>query len=304
MSDILDGMENEFTFHAQLERNDIRVEEKLKLLEANPGIRFNAPNIKFGEGRQSRVSALEIVKTDTVTKVIWKRCGVEKKLTKEESQDLCRRIVPYRENLKAFGWNVPEVFYSESVNVGNENVIFSYEQLIESVDVERMFKDEKTAHFERLSVIQKIIQTLTNSAHEKLIKKHYENYSLSYLPYGIDLKLANVILDTQGKLFFVDFFGPKELNEDGSWKNYVTKLDSLPEENLKVICATREGSVLRMIKLALQYLPKSVNVDVYKKHFIDIISLSLLPEEEKETILCEIENNFPLLEMVYEEYRV
>lgn len=297
-------MENEFTFHAQLERNDIRVEEKLKLLEANSEITFNTPNIKFGEGRQSRVSALEIVKSDTVTKVIWKRCGVEKKLTKEESQELCRRIAPYRENLKDFGWNVPEVFYSESVELPDENVVFSYEQLIESVDVERMFKDEKTAHFERLSVIQKIIQILTNPHHQKLNKKIYGNYSLSYLPYGIDLKLANLILDAKGQLFFVDFFGPKELNENGSWKNYLTKLDSLPEENLKVICATREGCILRMIKLALQNLPKNVEVDTYRRHFIDIISLSSLPEEEKETILTEIENNFPLLDMVYEEYRV
>lgn len=297
-------MENEFSLHTQLERNDIRVEEKLKLVESNPGIIFNTPCITFGEGRQSRVSALEIVKANMVTKVIWKRCGVEKKLTQEESESLCRHILPYRENLKAFGWNVPEVFYSESVCLTNEHVVFSYEQLIESVDVERMYKDEKTAHFERLSVLQKIIHILTNSHHQNLDKKKYGNYMLSYLPYGIDLKLANLILDAKGKLFFVDFFGPKELQKDGSWKNYLTKLDSLSEENLKVICATREGSILRMVKLALQYLPKNIEVDVYKKHFIDIISSSSLPDEEKETVLNEIENNFPLLGMVYEEYRV
>lgn len=297
-------MENEYTLHIQLERNDVREEEKLKLLESNPNISYNIPNIKFGEGRQSRVSALEIIKQNTTTKVIWKRCGTNKKLTKEESVELCSCITPYRETLKYFGWNVPEVLYSESVKLVDEHVIFSYEQLIEAVDVERMFKDSGTAHFERLSVIQKIVQTLTNTYHQKLNRKTYESYTLSHLPYGIDLKLANIILDTQGKLHFVDFFGPKELQADNSWKSYTTKLDSLTEDNLKIICATREGCILRMIKLALQYLPKDINSDTYLNHFVDIIMLSSLPNEEKELIVNEIKNKFPLLDKVYEEYKV
>lgn len=297
-------MENEYTLHTQLERNDIRPEETLKLIEQNPNIQYRTPNIKFGEGRQSRVSALEIVKKDTVTKVIWKRCGIDKKLTEDESHELCSRLSPYRETLKKFGWNVPEIYYSESVQLDDEHVIFSYEQLIEAVDVERMFKDEHTAHFERLAVLQKIISTLTNRQHEQLEEKTYGTYILSQLPYGIDLKLANVILDSQGKLHFVDFFGPKELLDGGSWKNYTTKLDSLSQENLKIICATREGCILRMVKLALKHLPDTTDKEVYLGHFIDIVTLSSLPDREKKFIVDEIAGDFPMLDKVYKEYQV
>lgn len=297
-------MENEYKLHTQLERNDVREEEKLKLLERSPNISYRIPNIKFGEGRQSRVSALEIVKKDTITKVIWKRCGVEKRLTKEESEKLCVCIAPYRETLKDFGWNVPEIFYSESVELGDESIIFSYEQLIEAVDTERMFKDENTAHFERFAVIQKIVQTLTNASHQKLEREIYGEHTLSQLPYGIDLKLANLILDNKGQLHFVDFFGPKELEPDGSWKSYTTKLDSLSPDNLKIICATREGCILRMIRLALQYLPKDMKTEVYMSHFIDIIEFSSLPDEEKRLIVGEIKSGFSLLDKVYEEYKV
>ena len=297
-------MENEFTLHTRLERNDIREEEKLKLIEQNPNIQYRAPNIKFGEGRQSRVSALEIVKKDTVTKVIWKRCGIDKRLTESECQELCSRISPYREILKSFGWNVPEVYYSEPVQLENEYVIFSYEQLIEAVDVERMFKDEHTAHFERLAVLQKIIQIITNNFHQKLELKRFGDYELTLLPYGIDLKLANLILDHQGTLHFVDFFGPKELKEGGSWKSYTAKLDSLSQDNLKIICATREGCILRMVKLALKNLPDTTNKELYLNHFLDIILLSELPRREKDFIVNEIKNDFPMLDKVYEEYRV
>ena len=297
-------MNLELQLHAQLERNDIREEEKLELVKRNPTVHFEIPSMTFGEGRQSRVSALEIKKENTTQKVIWKRCGVEKKLHKEEAENLCKRLTPYREVLRIYGWNVPNIFYSEVVEQESGYVVFSYEELIEAIDTERMFKEVSTAHFERLAVLQKIITTLTNKEHEHLLKKEYFGRTFSQLPYGIDLKLANLILDEQGSLHFVDFFGPKELTPEGVWKTYNTKLDSLSQEKLLVVCATREGCILRMLKLALRHLPHKDMTIVYFNHFKDIITHSPLPEYEKQYILQELENGFPLLTSVYEESKV
>lgn len=297
-------MNPEYTLHAKLERNDIRDEEKLILIKNNPSVRFQTPSITFGEGRQSRVSALEIIKEDSVRRVIWKRCGVEKGLTKEESEQLCSRLLPYRETLKYYGWNVPNIFYSEVAPQKREYVIFSYEELIEAVDTERLFKDSATAHFERLAVLQKIITTLTNNQHQNLKQKNYAHRQFSQLPYGIDLKLANLILDKNGELYFVDFFGPKEMTENNTWRTYTTKLDSLSQENLAIVCATREGCILRMLKLALRHIPEKKEFATYTRHFVDIISLSSLPETEKEYILKELKGNFPLLSTVYDENKV
>lgn len=297
-------MDKELKLHTQLERNDVQETEKLELIQRNPGVHFEIPSMKFGEGRQSRVSALEIKKGNTSRKVIWKRCGVEKKLQKEEAENLCKRLTPYREVLRIYGWNVPNIFYSEVVQQESDYVVFSYEELIEAIDTERMFKEVNTAHFERLAVFQKIITTLTNKEHEHLIKKEYFGRTFSQLPYGIDLKLANLILDAQGSLHFVDFFGPKGLTPQGTWETYSTKLDSLSQENLMVVCATREGCILRMLKLALRHLPHKDMTIVYFNHFKDIITHSPLPKDEKQYILQELENGFPLLTSVYEESKV
>ncbi len=298
-------MNPEYKLHAQLERNDIREEEKLELLKRNPNVHSETPSIIFGEGRQSRVSALEVIKNGSSSKVIWKRCGVDKGLTIQEAQELCARIQPYRETLKECGWNVPEVLYSEPISLTPKDaVIFSYEQLIEAIDTERMFKETDTAHFERLSVLQKIVQILTNSSHQNLEQITYLERSFSQLPYGIDLKLANLILDKNGCLYFVDFFGPKELNNDYTWKTYNSKLDSLSEENLSLVCATREGCILRMLKLALRNLPNTEDIPMYMGHFKDIITYSSLPQKEKGVIIEELEGGFPLLDKVYEEYKV
>ncbi len=297
-------MDKELKLHTQLERNDVRETEKLELIQRNPGVHFEIPSMKFGEGRQSRVSALEIKKGSTSRKVIWKRCGVEKKLLKNEAENLCEHLNPYREVLRAYGWNVPNIFYSEVVQQESDYVVFSYEELIEAIDTERMFKEISTAHFERLAVLQKIITTLTNKEHEHLVKKEYFGRTFSQLPYGIDLKLANLILDKQGSLHFVDFFGPKGLTPQGTWETYSTKLDSLSQEKLLVVCATREGCILRMLKLALRHLPHKDMTIVYFNHFKDIITHSPLPEDEKQYILQELENGFPLLTSVYEESKV
>ncbi|KKR70581.1 MAG: hypothetical protein UU13_C0003G0025 [Candidatus Nomurabacteria bacterium GW2011_GWB1_40_7] len=297
-------MKQEYKLHVQLERNDIREEEKLAFIKNNPGINFEIPPMIFSEGRQSRVSALEIIKDNAATRVVWKRCGVKKQLTIKEAKSLCLRLLPYREILKKYGWDVPNIFYSEAISIKDENVIFSYEELVNAADAERMFKDPETARFEKLAVIQKIIYTLTNEAHQNLEQKIYFGQSFSQLPYGIDLKLANLILDTNGNLYFVDFFGPKELDENYNWKIYNPKLDYLPQENLALVCATREGCILRMLKLALLHIQNIEEIAIYINHFKEIIIYSSLPKKEKEFILNELEKDFPLLKRVYEEQKV
>src|SRR3989344_3485377 len=234
-------MKQEYKLHVQLERNDIREEEKLAFIKNNPGINFELPPMIFGEGRQSRVSALEIIKDNAATRVVWKRCGVEKQLTIEEAKSLCLRLLHYREILKKYGWDVPKIIY-----------------------------------------------TLTNEAHQNLEQKIYFGQSFSQLPYGIDLKLASLILDTNGNLYFVDFFGPKELDENYNWKIYNPKLDYLPQENLALVCATREGCILRMLKLALLHIQNIEEIAIYINHFKEIIIYSSLPKKEKEFILNEL----------------
>ncbi len=296
---------DDFKLHSTLERNDVRVEEKLLLVKDNPAVVFTLPKMTFGEGRQSRVSALEIRKLDgTIRKVIWKRCGVSKSLTHDEATELCSRVSPYREVLKSYGWEVPQVYHSEPVVLDGESLIFSYEQLISVYDAERMFKDSNTMHFERFAVIKKVLQVLLNDKHQKLERKSLMGTELSVLPYGIDLKLGNCILDGAGVLYFIDFFGPKELTDSLEWKSYSTKLDSLSSESLKVICATREGCILRMLRLSLSYLPDHSQSDFYRKSFVEMIFTCDLPQIEKDFILNQIAADFPLLDIIYEEKKV
>lgn len=293
-----------YQLHAKLERNDITLSEKTFLLACNPLTSFSFPSISFGEGRQSKVSALEIKTPLSVRKVIWKRSGIDKKLDRTEANVFALSLHPYRETLLRYGWHTPEILYHEVVEDEGEYRIFSYEELILAADVERMFKEGGTTHFERFSVIQKTIATLTNHHHGSLSTLHTYGHTFHLLPYGIDLKPANLVLDHKGKLHFVDFFGPKELTEEGDWKTYSTKLDSLSKENLRLVCATREGCILRMLKLCLQQLPENCDKNYYKNSFAECILHSSLSEEEKRYIMSQVENNFPLLAKIYKEKEV
>lgn len=264
------------------------------------------PSHGISEGRQSRVSVLEYKADDQPRQVLWKRMGAGKGLSIEESSDLYSRLAPYKKKLETCGWTVPTLYYATPIEIDDETQIFSYEELITGGDGEFMVANREEPNFKKWFIIRSVLQTLANYPKQSLRRKIIAEQDVTLLPHGLDLKLANVVLNEQGKLYFVDLFGPKELTENGRWLNYMPKLDSLPEENLMAVTATREGAILRFYRLAEQLWSQNCDMksEIIRIGFREILANLNFPEQEKKFINSQLDANFSWLDKIYSEQQV
>jgi hypothetical protein len=285
----------------------VTAEEQQLLKEHEPLIAFRVlAGEGLSEGRQSRVSVLEYDRGHETYRVLWKRMGAGKGLTAAEAGDLHARLQPYRQDLIATGWQVPQLLYTTVTTLPEEQQIFSYEQFIPGGDGEKQLGNEREPNFRKWFLVDEVVRTLAQYPQETVRRAEVAGQELTRLPHGLDLKLANCVLEAgTNQLYFVDLFGPKELDERGQWLTFSTKLDSLPEEALLAVCATREGAILRCWRLAEQHWSNgSRSVEQLRQEFLARLPASALPEPEQRFIAKEIDAGYPWLDELYREYRV
>lgn len=265
-----------------------------------------APSHGISEGRQSRVSVLEYKVDDQPHQVLWKRMGAGKGLSLKEASSLYDRLTPYKKELETYGWTIPTLYYAKPIEINSETQIFSYEELITGGDGEFMVANREEPNFKKWFIVRSVLKTLANYPEQSLHRKMIAGQDVTLLPHGLDLKLANVVLNEQGKLYFVDLFGPKELSPDGHWLSYTPKLDSLPEENLMAVTATREGAILRFYRLAEKLWSQNCDMkqEKIRAGFREMLEDLTLPETERKFINSQIDSNFSWLDKIYSEQQV
>ncbi len=294
-----------FKIHTELFYPD---REELGILGKHENIKFSIISGEglISQGRQSRVSILEYEVDNFKQKVIWKRMGAGKGLTFVEADELRLRLAPYRDEIIKCGWMVPVLFYSEVVNCGDEFQIFSYEQFIPGGDAEKMVLNPQEPNFKKWFILRKVSNIIASYPIQEIKPTEIIGREVSLMPHGLDLKLANLVLDEAGQLFFVDLFGPKELGRDNSWRNYSPKLDSLSQEKLIAICATVEGSLLRLFRLIEEKWADigGLTSDKLRSDFIEMINSSGLSRKQVDFIRDEITDNYSWLDSIYKEESV
>jgi hypothetical protein len=273
------------------------------------------PHIEFTEvetpgvsqGRQSRVSVLEYDVKAEKHRVIWKRMGAGKGLSAPEAEEMNARLTPYRLALADFGWTLPKLFHHRVSKINGETQIFSYEEFIPGGDGESMVADDLVPQFRKWHMISETLQVLFRYP-EQLTTTELGGKQLHRLPVGLDLKLANVVLSaTNDELFFVDLFGPKEIDEEGKWLIYNNKLDPLPHDNLLAVCGTREGAALRFWRLARKtWFPteEKERRPELDREFLEHLSLLSPPQDELELIRDEVEAGYPWMDKLYKEHHI
>ena len=80
----------------------------------------------------------------------------------------------------------------------------------------------------------------------------------------------------------------------------------LSEETLLAVCGTREGALLRFMRLTERLWGQAGNheKEEIRNGMMDLIKNLDLPEKEKGFICSELDNNYAWLDKVYEETRV
>lgn len=232
--------------------------------------------------------------------------GAGKGLTPGESTGFNDELRPYRAELIAAGWNIPQLLYTRISALRNEHQIFAYEQFISGGDGEKMLADPTQPNFRKWYMVGEVVRTLCHYPPSSLVRAAIAGRTVTRLPHGLDLKLANVVLEqSTNRLYFVDLFGPKRLDDQGHWRSYSTKLDTLKPVGLKAVCATREGTILRCWRLAERYWSHGYrSPDQLRTEFIGQISQLPLPYEELRFVREEIEAGYPWLDGIYEEREV
>lgn len=294
-------------FELHSEAFDLSLDDEKLLKSHEPAVEFNViPYKGLSEGRQSRVSVLEYKTNNENRRVMWKRMAASKGLNLEEADSLHSRLIPYRRSLEYYGWHVPRLFYTGVVDRARGAQIFSYEELIPGGDGENLIKNKEEPNFRKWALVRMVLQVMSEYPRQSLKRLKIMEQELTLLPHGLDLKLANVVLDEKGRLYFVDLFCPKELDKEGNWLTFSKKLDLLPEDNLRAVCASREGAILRFLRLAeIKWLGMPcASTESLRDGFKEIVSSLNLPKAESDFILSEIESEYPWLTGIYSERKI
>ncbi len=301
-----DGSHGElYEAHAEL----VTSEELQLLKEHEPGVAFTivgAEEAGLSQGRQSRVSVLAYERGGEAFQVLWKRMAAGKGLDEAEATAMNDRLAPYRQALVTAGWQVPKLLYTRVGALPDEYQIFGYEQYIPGGDGEKLLANPNEPNFRKWFVLSEVIRTLYGYPAGSTHRGTVAGREVTQLPHGLDLKLANVVLEAPSNdLYFVDLFGPKELDEDGNWLIYSPKLDDLSPQSLRAVTATREGAILRCWRLAEEHWSDGYRtVEERRAEFLARLAQLGLPPAELSFIRSEVEAGYPWLDAIYREREV
>ena len=178
--------------------------------------------------------------------------------------------------------------------------------MITGGDGEFLISNREEPNFRKWHLLRAVVETLNKYPTAALHRQIVSGREATLLPHGLDLKIANVVLNETGKLYFVDLFGPKELDATGHWLSYTDKLDTLSEESLLAVCATREGALLRFYRLAEKLWHEQCGIEIaqLRQGFSQLLQSLSFPEPEKKMIMAELESDFSWLDSVYSERQV
>jgi hypothetical protein len=277
-------------------------------------LKFDEPQAEYQKldaqgisvGRQSRVEVLEFPLNGADSRVVWKRMGVKKGLSESEANSLHDRLRPYRRSLRNSGWNIPKLFQTRVIESGDEYQVVSFESYIPGGDGEYLAQDPLQPNFKKWFLLRSVLETLAEYDKETLTTQKVAGQVVTVMPHGLDLKLANLVVSPDNILYFVDLFGPKELTPELEWLTYTGKLESIAPENLKAVCATRQGAILRLYRLAEQTWVSSGSIakDELRDGLPGVLAQSGLPDHEIAFIVSEVTQDYPWLDDVYAEVAI
>lgn len=281
-------------------------EEKKAIERDEPTSPYTELTVKgISTGRQSTVRVVQFDSEPNA--IVIKRMGVGKKLTLDEATTFLERLRPYRWALRRSGWNVPKLFHTHvDVADNGEAHILSFEEYIGGGDGDYSSRSSAVPNYKKWFTIRSAVEILANYSKDSLSREIVSGRQVTKLPHGLDLKLANLVVGNDNRLYFIDLFGPKELRSDGEWLNYSTKLDSIAPEKLKAVTATREGAILRLLRLAEDAWVESgsISVEDFRQQVPALLRESQVPSVESAFIADEVASGYPWLRELYDESSV
>jgi len=206
-------------------------------------------------------------------------------------------LVEYQQSLMDSGWNIPKAIHGTVVELLGEHQIFWQEQFIEGGDGAVLLSDPQVPTCYKWHLVSEVMRTMYGYGHDAVRRHVFDGQELTALPHGLDLKPENVALQKYtDRLYVIDTFGPKLLDQDGEWLTYQPKLEDLPADSLRLVTATREGAILRFWRLASGCWDGSDDAA-----FLELLRTSQAPPDEMAFIQNQISQGYPWLDRIYTE---
>jgi len=240
-------------------------------------------------GKQSQVELLE--REYLKVPIIIKWIGVGKRLTYKEVTDLYIHLVDYRDILERNGWDVPRLHEVIIYKDKRAACMSVYEEYITGQRIDEIIKDSRTVR-RTWELFASLFLLL---ARQETIAVTMGNQQLHRLSYGVDLKPSNLVIDSAGKVYLVDTFGPKVIKPSGQWAAYSKKLEGIGKEPLMAVTATREGILLRFLRLVGIEDAKNATI----QRLWDCLHEAGIPPSEVKFVIDEVKNGYPWLDYLY-----
>lgn len=236
----------------------------------------------IAQGKQSTVFVIQVA---------VKQIGIDKGLSSQEAQYLVAQLYYYRRVLTQRGWRLPELYLTRTKKYENETRLTIYEQYIPGPSLTSIIAQQGMLQaIGHMASLLKLIYT------DHATAMRHGSTLLHRLDYGVDLKPDNVLLNkATNQLYLIDTFAPKTIRKDGSWHCYLKKLDNLSPNKLMIVTATREGILLRLLRLA--------GVRQGTREYFAVLrllcSLNTMSQSEYQFITSEISRNYTFLDSIY-----
>ncbi len=248
----------------------------------------------IGRGRQSQVELTERGHMGMPT--VIKKMGVGRQLSYEEARCLHAQFYVYRDILKLSGWSIPDVYDAALCGEKDGLYIRTYEEYIDGQSVSEVMYGGFDVADKKWEICGQLFSLLSQ---QRGVPWAVGNKLLHRLPYGVDLKPDNLVLDSGGRVYLVDIFGPKTIDDRGRWVSYARKLERLDEVSLMIVTATREGAILRFLRLAARGCPVGFAETEAIARLRDCLLAVGISSGESEFIVNEVSRGYPWLDELY-----
>jgi len=244
-------------------------------------------------GTQSAVDLITLPDFPAGTEaVLLKRMAAGRGLSHHEARTLRDALGPYQESLRAAGWNIPQLYASHIVQVENEWQIWAYEEYIRGANLAAILRHGSNG-LARYA-ISRVLATI--SSYEPTRHISHADQTLTLLPHGVDLQPTNIVMASTGAFYMIDTFGPKSTTENGELTSYNPQLDSASPRALTIVCATREGALLRFFRKTEALWPTP-------EDFVDeaeeALAFADIPTDEAQLVIADMAAGYELLDEAY-----
>ncbi|MCZ2836772.1 hypothetical protein [Modestobacter sp. VKM Ac-2985] len=230
---------------------------------------------------------------------LLKRVGVRRGLSRAECLAIGDGYLEYRHALaRQTTWQMPRLAEVVAHGGDQEWHLLLIEQYVRGESLSAFLGSTRhSAEYRQAALAAVLRNVLSHPETNRAISVN--GHRLRLVGQGVDLKPSNVVVATIGSPYLVDQFPPLLLDGSGAVRFRWERLHTFSEEKLKILCFTKAGAMLRLLRL-LQLSARSVEEAArLTRGFLATVQAVGPRQTDWRFLWQEVQANFPTLRRLY-----